>query len=113
MGDIVRFDFSGFRVLVTGGTSGIGRATAAAFAAAGAQVTVTGTKPRMADYGEAVELPGVGYAPLKLDDEASIHRFANGVEAVDILVNNAGHVMGSASFAEVVSTRISGASGGS
>ena len=36
------FDFSGAHILVTGGTSGIGLATASAFAASGAEVTVTG-----------------------------------------------------------------------
>src|SRR5690349_13676575 len=99
MGDIVRFDFSGFRVIVTSGT---GRATAAAFAAAGAQVTVTGTRERLADYGGEAALQGVAYVPLKLDSEASVQRFAGNVEAVDVLVNNAGHIMGGASFADVV-----------
>ncbi len=40
----VNFDFTGATVLVTGGTSGIGNAIAAAFAGAGAAVTVTGTR---------------------------------------------------------------------
>jgi NAD(P)-dependent dehydrogenase (short-subunit alcohol dehydrogenase family) len=105
--DIVRFDFSGFRVIVTGGTSGIGHATAAAFVAAGAQVTVTGTKPTLADYGQDVlSLGGATYAALKLDDEASIRAFASSVEAVDVLVNNAGHIMGTASFAEAVQVNL-------
>ena len=38
----VSFDFSGRRVLVTGGTSGIGAACARAFAAAGARVVISG-----------------------------------------------------------------------
>ncbi len=40
----VSFDYAGAAVLVTGGTSGIGHAIAGAFAAAGASVTVTGTR---------------------------------------------------------------------
>ncbi len=40
----VSFDYRGTSVLVTGGTSGIGHAIATAFAAAGASVTVTGTR---------------------------------------------------------------------
>ena len=39
-----RFDYTGTRVLVTGGSSGIGHATACAFRDAGAAVTVTGTR---------------------------------------------------------------------
>ena len=38
----LRFDFSGARVLVTGGSNGIGLGIASAFAAAGASVTITG-----------------------------------------------------------------------
>ncbi|WP_156623814.1 SDR family NAD(P)-dependent oxidoreductase, partial [Mycobacterium sp. 852002-40037_SCH5390672] len=48
----VNFDFTGAHVLVTGGTSGIGNAIATAFAAAGAAVTVTGTRGSPADYPE-------------------------------------------------------------
>ena len=40
----VTFDFGGARVLVTGGTSGIGLAIAHAFVDAGAVVTITGTR---------------------------------------------------------------------
>ena len=46
----VRFDFAGVRALITGGTSGIGLATAALFRDAGADVTVTGTRIGAADY---------------------------------------------------------------
>jgi NAD(P)-dependent dehydrogenase (short-subunit alcohol dehydrogenase family) len=45
----VTFDFTGTRALITGGTSGIGHATAVLFRDAGAEVTVTGTR---ADAGE-------------------------------------------------------------
>lgn len=48
----VNFDFTGATVLVTGGTSGIGNAIAAAFAGAGAAVTVTGTRGSATDYSE-------------------------------------------------------------
>ena len=41
--DILRFNYTGRTVLVTGGTNGIGAAIAAAYGAAGADVIVTGT----------------------------------------------------------------------
>ena len=45
----VTFDYSDTAVLVTGGTSGIGAATAAAYRDAGASVTITGTRGGAAD----------------------------------------------------------------
>jgi 3-oxoacyl-[acyl-carrier protein] reductase len=106
MTHIVSFDFSGYRVIVTGGTSGIGRATAEAFAAAGADVTITGTRPSLDDYGG--DRPGAGthYRSLRLDDEGSIDQFASATEAVDILVNNAGHIMPQSSFAQAVQVNL-------
>ena len=50
----VSFDFTGTKVLVTGGTSGIGYAASTAFADAGASVTVTGTRSSAADFGAAL-----------------------------------------------------------
>jgi meso-butanediol dehydrogenase/(S,S)-butanediol dehydrogenase/diacetyl reductase len=44
----IQFDFSGKRVLITGGTSGMGEATAIAFAAAGARVVITGRNQQRA-----------------------------------------------------------------
>ena len=43
---MLRFD--GYRILVTGGSSGIGNAIATAFRDAGAEVAATGTRPREA-----------------------------------------------------------------
>ena len=41
---MVAYDFAGKVVLITGGTSGIGQATAIAFGAAGARVAVSGRR---------------------------------------------------------------------
>lgn len=81
-------DFSGVRVLVTGGTSGIGHAMATRFAAAGAEVTVTGTKASPAEYD--TELTGLDYRPLRIDDDTSVDELAGSLERLDVLVNNAG-----------------------
>ena len=99
----VQFQFTGARVLVTGATSGIGRATAAAFLAAGAEVTITGTR-QAGGYPEL--LPGVAYQQLDLASDASIAALAADVGAVDILVNNAGHTMPGAKFSEVVQVNL-------
>ncbi len=83
-----RFDFSGCRVLVTGGSNGIGAGIAAAFADAGAAVHITGTRPRALDY--AHDLARFAYHPLQLADAAAIEALAAALPTLDVLVNNAG-----------------------
>ena len=46
----ISFDYSNTNILVTGGTSGIGKAIASAYLASGANVTITGTKSSIEDY---------------------------------------------------------------
>ncbi len=84
----VTFDFTGTSVLVTGGTSGIGHATATLFRDAGADVTVTGTRAAAGDYD--TDLTGMRYRQLRLDDPASIDEFAATFQELDVLINNAG-----------------------
>lgn len=84
----VRFDFAGARVVVTGGTSGIGGGVAAAFATARASVLVTGTRPVAADYD--ADLSGYDYRSCQLGDTASVDALVAGLDRVDVLVNNAG-----------------------
>lgn len=100
MKSAIKFNYESVNVIVTGGTSGIGRATAQAFADAGARVTITGTRPALGDYEEGIG--GVGYRMLQLESEESIAQFASAVGQVDILINNAGHVMPGASFGDCV-----------
>lgn len=84
----VSYDFSGCRVLVTGGSRGIGTAIAKAYREAGAEVAITGTRPSSADYDH--DLSAYRYHRLTLTDATAIETLAASLEALDILVNNAG-----------------------
>lgn len=88
MANGVSFDFSETRVLVTGGTSGIGQAIAGAFASAGAAVTVTGTRGSADDYD--TDLAALAYRQLELRDTAAVDALAADFDCLDVLVNNAG-----------------------
>lgn len=87
-------DLAGRTILITGATSGIGRATASAVAARGARVILA---VRNTDKGRriAADLAGVNGShlvrELDLADLASVRRFADETsEQIDVLVNNAG-----------------------
>jgi len=108
------FDFSGARVLVTGGSNGIGLGVARAFNTAGASVTITGTRPSAEDYDH--DLSSFEYRPLAMSDASAIARLAQGLDRLDVLVNNAGqNLPGGRSewepvvFEEVVATNLFGA----
>ncbi len=76
------------RALVTGASRGIGRAIAAALAAAGYEVLGTARDPDSRPAREKV--PGVRYLPLDLTDGTSISSLAAKAGEIDILINNAG-----------------------
>ncbi len=82
---------SGRNVIITGANSGIGRAAAKVFAAAGAHVVIA---VRNLDKGRAAAatMPGdTEVRRLDLADLASVHEFAEGWEGdIDLLINNAG-----------------------
>ncbi|MGW5478402.1 SDR family NAD(P)-dependent oxidoreductase [Streptomyces sp. NPDC004008] len=80
-------DFEGLRALVTGGASGIGRATADLLAARGARVAVLDLDP------SSVDKPLLGYR-ADVTDDASVRTAVSDAAAdlggLDVLVNNAG-----------------------
>jgi NAD(P)-dependent dehydrogenase (short-subunit alcohol dehydrogenase family) len=82
----------GIRVLVTGGTSGLGAAMAAALAHAGAAVALTSRDPARADA-IADDLGAVGIE-LDVRDEGSVQRAVerayDRLGGLDMLINNAG-----------------------
>ncbi|MEM9164237.1 MAG: SDR family oxidoreductase [Cyanobacteria bacterium P01_F01_bin.4] len=86
------------RVLVTGASTGIGKATAIAFAKAGFEVAlVSRSKPQLsalADELTALGAPNVGVFPMDLavltQVKPAIEQLVDSFGAVDVLVNNAG-----------------------
>lgn len=84
----VLFDFTGASAVVTGGTSGIGHATATMLRDSGAHVTITGTRAAPEEY--HVDLAGMNYRQLELTDPGAIEAFAQQFTELDILINNAG-----------------------
>jgi NAD(P)-dependent dehydrogenase (short-subunit alcohol dehydrogenase family) len=84
---------SGIKVLVTGGTSGLGLAMATALAAAGSTVALTGRSGERA-RSVAATLPGAVGLELDVRDESSVARAVDEawsrLGGLDMLVNNAG-----------------------
>jgi NAD(P)-dependent dehydrogenase (short-subunit alcohol dehydrogenase family) len=81
------------RIIVTGGNSGVGKATAGALAEDGHSVVIACRSIEKAERAAADMSGDVQVAQLDLADLASVRAFAKSVETVDVLVNNAG-VMG-------------------
>ena len=86
------FDFSDVSVLVTGGSNGIGLATAKAYRDAGAIVTVTGRRASAADYDN--DLTGLDYRQLDVQSKDAVYALAEDIDSLDILMANAGGAQG-------------------
>jgi NAD(P)-dependent dehydrogenase (short-subunit alcohol dehydrogenase family) len=86
-------EFSGQRAVVTGGTSGIGRATAEALARAGALVLISGrSEERGAEVVAAIKAEGgeAEFVRADLESPDDLCALAERAAGADILVNNAG-----------------------
>src|SRR5258707_13038085 len=93
MSMITQDNLEGQRALVTGATSGIGRAVALQLARDGAEVLVHGRDAaRGAETVEEITSAGgkASFVSADLTDAADVQRLANEVGDVDILINNAG-----------------------
>ena len=85
---MIHFDFQGKRVLVTGGTQGIGLGIAEAFVDSGAEVIVSGTRESATDYED--DLSRFTYLRARLDQPEDRAFLVEAAGSIDILVNNAG-----------------------
>jgi len=82
----------GKKALVTAAGQGIGRASALALAAEGAQVWATDLNPKLLeDYKGVANITAL---PLDVLDKAAIHKLVGGLPALDVLFNCAGFVHG-------------------
>ncbi|MFF4491242.1 SDR family oxidoreductase [Streptomyces sp. NPDC001544] len=99
--------FAGQLVLVTGAGGGIGRATACAFAEAGARVVAVDrdaeAAARTAELSRRLGAPGAWAERVDVSDEQAMEKLAEKVAAehgvVDMLVNNAGVGLSGSFFA--------------
>jgi NAD(P)-dependent dehydrogenase (short-subunit alcohol dehydrogenase family) len=87
MNDVFRLD--GKTALITGAASGIGEATARAFAAAGAKVLIVDLDEARARK-TAESIPGSLSFTCDIADETQVGRLFASIESLDILVNCAG-----------------------
>jgi len=109
-------ELSGQRALVTGGTAGIGRATAEALARQGARVLISGrNEAHGAEVVAAIEADGgeAEFMRADLQSPADVRALGRRAADVDILVNNAGvfpggatHELSEAAFDETFAVNV-------
>jgi len=87
-------DFTGKRVLVVGGSSGIGNGIAHAFKARGAKVAVWGTRPQDQYRAEdGSDLSGLIYAQVDASNSDAVAGAADPFDGLDVLVLAQGTVL--------------------
>ena len=102
------------RVLVSGGTSGIGAAIARAFAAAGAEVSATGaTEAEVQAAGAREDMAGIACSALDVRDAAAVAERVAALGELDVVVNCAGIIRRGAelepeAFEQVVDINLNG-----
>ena len=80
--------FAGCRVVVSGGTSGIGLAIAEGFVTAGAVVTATGSsEAKIASLKAASHPEELQFARLDVQDNTAVQAFFDDLTQLDVLVN--------------------------
>jgi len=85
------FDYSGKRVLVTGGVSGIGRAVALAFVAAGAEVIACGlTEQELSAARADPAFARITVVALDVTDKAAVDKVVGDQDRLDAVVTSAG-----------------------
>lgn len=95
---MIRYDYTGKRVLVTGASRGMGRAVAVGFAEAGATVFGIG-RGEEPDFARALREKGRSFRYLSCDlsEETALREIAKRVsdeaDGIDILINNAGIIV--------------------
>jgi len=101
-------EFTGKNILITGGSRGIGRATALAFAERGGRVCINFLNNTKAAKATVDSLPGQGHfaAKANLSDPDAVQQLMetviNEFETLDVVINNAGiyvlHPVGESDF---------------
>ena len=112
--DFARNWYRGKKVVVTGGTSGIGAAVARAFLAAGAEVIAAGVPEREVAAAAHPELGRADLRALDVRDHAAVEALFAGLDRLDVLFNGAGVIRRDGEhepdiFDDVIAINLSGA----
>lgn len=84
-------NFNGMKVLIVGGSSGIGAATASAFALQGAHVTIASRNQAKLEAAARKLGENVRTATMDTTDDASVQAFFDTAEAFDHVIVSAAH----------------------